>query len=89
MTTIIFGTTERRRAFEYIKRAYPNHIINEENTKEMLDLVSNGKIRIGDPMMYNEQCPVFLEDQNDTTDYMPVYKRFKSSLELKKTEGEQ
>jgi hypothetical protein len=58
---IIFGTTEKHRALEYMQKSMPSYIITEETVSPILDLVKNNEIRIGDPLIYGGNCPVYPE----------------------------
>ena len=81
---IIFGTTEKWRALEYLERALPNYIINKETAKVVLDMIDEGKIRIGDPYMYGGRLPIFPE-KNYTAEDGEKLKKWKTNLQ-KKTE---
>lgn len=59
---IIFGTTNRATALRYLMVAFPSKNITAEKAKHILDLVSSGKIRIGDPLMYDGKVPIFPEN---------------------------
>lgn len=57
---VIFGTTERHTALGFIQKALPSKNLTEETAKPLLDLVSAGKIRVGDPYMYGN-APIYPE----------------------------
>ena len=66
---VIFATKCRKNALEYLQKAFPTHIVNEETAKPILDLVEQNHIRIGDPMMYGANIPVY-----PSTNYQPADK---------------
>jgi len=76
---IQFSTTEKYRALEYLKKVYPNYNVNEENAREIIDLVGI-KIRIGDPFMYGNQIPIYPIGIYTMGEFKPIYDRFISSL---------
>ena len=76
---IEFSTTEKHRALQYLKDAYPNCNVTNESAKEILDLVGI-KIRVGDPSMYG-YCPIFPVGNCSTKELAPIFRNFISKIE--------
>ncbi len=46
---MIFATCDRYKALQFLKDLYPSCEVNEDNTKEILDLVEKDILRVCDP----------------------------------------
>lgn len=59
---IIFATSNVEDAFNRIKKILPSYEITKETCFPILDLVKKGHIRIGDPMMYGNNIPIYPDE---------------------------
>lgn len=67
-----FATNDPATALQYLQKALPSRNLNEENAKPILELVRDGKIRVGDPFMYNGNCPIYPEPACTNEDQQKV-----------------
>jgi hypothetical protein len=81
---ITFATKDRQTALGYLKKIYPSYDVNEKSAKCILDLVPE-KIRVGDPLMYGKNCPIYPENGFTTEEFMTIYDKFIDNLKLKIT----
>jgi len=62
MSTVIFGTNNRKTALEYIQRSEPSKNHTEESAVKLLDLVEKDVVRVGDPFMHGGKSPITPSD---------------------------
>lgn len=65
---VVFATDDPARALIYLQKSMPDENLTAETAKPILDMVMAKKIRIGDPIMYRGQAPVYAHDNYSPED---------------------